>query len=81
MIHIDFKLLLLKKYFYFCKFWETEKILFTILGSENFLARFFSPNPLWAALAVAIKTLPINKLFLFLKIWEFFLDVNAHIGD
>ena len=61
---------------------EKEKnLVYNIWPREFFVKVYFSPNPFWAAPAVAIQTLPINKLFLFLKIWEIFLDVNAHPGD
>ena len=58
-----------------------KKIVYNIWPREFFGKVYFLTNPFGAAPTVAIQTLPINKLFLFLKMWEIFSDVNAHIGD
>ena len=56
---------------------NNENLVYNIRCREFFAEVYFSPNPFWAAPAVAIQTSPIKILFLFLKIWEFFSDVNA----
>ena len=62
--------------------WGNKKNFAYNIWPREFLGEvYFSPNPFWAAPAVAIQTSPIKILFLFLKIWEIFLDVNAHPED